>query len=329
MTIPKTETVAVPIEVRTRSRFVVPLVVLAIVVAALVIGGLSNDAFLTATNILAILRSAAITGIVALGATFITISGRFFSLALGQTAVFSAVLFAILLQVGLPFAIAALLTLAAAIVWGAAQGGIVAMGANPIITTLGAGALLAAVSGVLTNGKSIRIHDDAVAWLGNARPLGVPTQTWTFLVLIVVAVLIMRFTRFGRETLLIGANRATAASSGISVARVTVAVFSVASITAAIAGMFAAAQFEQARISEFSGLDFDVVAAVLVGGTAIQGGNGSPLRTAIGAVFIAIVQNYMVLLGVSFGVRTVVLGALVLIAVAVFHLLNRRSGGAS
>jgi simple sugar transport system permease protein/ribose transport system permease protein len=79
-------------------------------------------------------------------------------------------------------------------------------------------------------------------------------------------------------------------------------------------------------MSAFIGLDFDVVAAVLIGGTAIHGGEGSPLRTALGAIFIAMVQNYMLLLGWSFGPRTLVLGALIMLAVVVFHMARQRGG---
>jgi len=316
-------------KVQDRGRYAVPAVIAGVLLATVALGGLTNDAFLTSTNILAILRSAAITGIVALGATFITISGRFFSLALAQTAVFSSVIFALLLRAGIPFLLALLVTLLAAVALGCIQGAVVSMGANPIVTTLGAGALLAGLAGLLTDGKSIRISDAAASWIGNARPWGIPTQTLTFLLLIVVAALIMRRTRLGRATLLTGANRATAEACGIAVWRVTVAAFVLASAAAAVAGVFGAAQFEQARISEFSGLDFDVVAAVLIGGTAIQGGEGSPLRTALGAVFIAMVQNYMLLLRFPFGLRTLILGGLILLAVVAFHILRRRRGGAA
>lgn len=307
-------------------RFLVPAAISLVIVAMLVLGGFTNAAFLTESNVLAILRVAALTGIVALGATFITVAGRFFSLALAQTAVAASVAYALLLQGGLSFALALGVTLLLGVVLGSVQGVVVAAGANPIVTTLGAGALLSGFAGLATGGKSLRISDDATAWIGNALPLGVPTQTWAFLIVAVIAVVIMRYTRLGRATVLVGANRATAELAGVPIARVTVAVFVLASVTATIVGIFGAAQFEQARISAFIGLDFDVVAAVLIGGTAIHGGEGSPLRTALGAIFIAMVQNYMLLLGWSFGPRTLVLGILIMLAVVVFHIIRQRGG---
>lgn len=295
-------------------------------VALFVIGGLFNEAFLTRDNGLAILRAAALSGIAAMGATFITLSGRFFSLALGQSAVIGGISLAVLMTNGLPLALALPATLLFAALLGAIQGGIIAMGANPIITTLGASALLAGLAGLATGGKTIRVQSEAIEWIGNARFVGVPIQTWAFVASVLAAWWIINKTRFGHETVLIGANRATARASGISVPRVTMAVFMIASVTAAIVGIFAMAQFSQARASGFEGLDFDVVAAVLIGGTAIQGGRGSPVQSALGAVLIATVQNYMLLLGWSSGTRTLITGMFILAIVVAFHVFNRRKG---
>lgn len=289
-------------------------------------GGVFNPAFLTPENGLAILRAAAMSGIIAMGATFITLSGRFFSLALGQTAMFAGVFLAVLMAWGLPFGVAMALTLAALTALGALQGGIIAMGANPIITTLGAGALLAGLAGLATHGRNVPIESAVVAWIGTGRILGVPTQTWAFLAAVAVAWWVINKTRFGREAILVGANRATAAASGINVARVTILVFVIASLAAAMTGVFEAAQFSKARVMGFGTVDFDVIAAVLVGGTAIQGGRGSPLQTAAGAVFIATVQNYMLLLAWSSGVRTLITGAMILAIVVLFHIASRKKG---
>jgi simple sugar transport system permease protein/ribose transport system permease protein len=239
---------------------------------------------------------------------------------------FSGVTLAVLMSLGLPFSIAVLLTFAIATVVGAVQGVIIAMGANPIITTLGASALLAGLAGLTTNGVNIPIESELVAWIGNARLIGVPTQTWAFVVAIGIAWWVINKTRFGHETVLLGANSASTRASGISVARVTVSVFIIASISAAVVGVLAAAQFSKARVMGFDGLDFDVVAAVLIGGTAIQGGRGSPVQSALGAVVIATIQNYMLLLSWSQGVRTLVTGAFIVLIVVGFHIAGRRKG---
>lgn len=294
--------------------------------ALMAASGFYNPAFLSPQNGLVILRAAAMSGIVAMGATFITLSGRFFSLALGQSAMFSGVCLAVMMSYGIPFPIALIVTLTIAVLLGFLQGGVIAMGANPIITTLGAGALMAGLAGLVTGGKNIPIESAAVEWIGNGRIIGVPTQTAAFLFSLAVAWFVVSKTRFGRETILLGANQATAHSSGISVPRVTISVFIIATVAAAVMGIFEAAQFSKARVMGFSSVDFDVVAAVLIAGTAIQGGRGSPLQTAIGAIFIATLQNYMLLLAWPSGVRMGVTGAFILLIVVGFHIASRRKG---
>lgn len=300
------------------------LLLVACAAILIALGGWFNPAFLTPENGLVILRAAAMSGIVAMGATFITLSGRFFSLALGQSAMFAGVMLAVLMSYGAPLAVALLLTLLVVIALGALQGIIISMGANPIITTLGAGALMAGLAGLATGGKNVPIDSEVVAWIGNARILGVPTQTIFFLISVAVSWWVINKTRLGAETVLIGANRATAQASGISVARVTITVFVIAAFAAAVMGIFEAAQFNKARVMGFGSIDFDVVAAVLISGTAIQGGRGSPLQTAIGAVFIATLQNFMLLLAWSQGVRTMITGAFILLIVVGFHLAGKK-----
>ncbi|RJG47333.1 ABC transporter permease [Mesorhizobium sp. DCY119] len=317
-------TASIPHRSRTLNRFARFGLILAVLIVLAILGGMHNPAFLTTDNGLSILRAAAMSGIVALGATFITLSGRFFSLALGNTVMFTGITLAVAMSYGMPFYLALTLTFVVAIAIGAVQGAIIAMGANPIITTLGASALLAGLAGFATNGVNVAIHSDLVAWLGNARIIGVPTQTWAFVIAVAIAWWAINKTRFGHETVLLGANSASARAAGLSVARVTITVFIIASLAAAVVGVLAAAQFSKARVMGFSGLDFDIIAAVLIGGTAIQGGRGSPVQTALGAVVIATIQNYMLLLAWSSGVRTMITGALIVLIVVGFHLAGNR-----
>ena len=95
-------------------------------------------------------------------------------------------------------------------------------------------------------------------------------------------------------------------------------------IAAGIAGVFTAAQVAQAPLTQFDGLNIDVIAAVLVGGTALQGGEGSTLRSALGAVFIALLANLMLLRNAQYGTRLLVTGLVVVVATSAFHLLRTR-----
>ena len=217
-----------------------------------------------------------------------------------------------------------LATFASALLIGSIQGGVVNLGANPIVATLGASALLAGIAGMMTGAEKIETPAGPVVdWLGSGDSLGVPSQTWAFIVAVFIMTVLMRRMRLGRAILLSGANRAAASASGVRVWAVTIAVFILASVGAAIAGIFQVAQFNQATLDTFTRLDFDVVAAILVGGTAVGGGEGSPLRSALGALFIGLVDNYMLLKGWSQGTRIGVLGLFVITAALGFHLLRR------
>ena len=303
-------------------RYVAPAAVGVSVLVILVAGGLTTAEFLTVDNLLIIVRTASITGIVALGMTFVTLTGNFFSLSLEQTAAMCSIVFAECLAHDYGLWIALLLGLLTSIGIGVGQGLVVAAGLNPIVTTLGAGAALYGLAAIATHNEVVNFSTTQADYLGRGRPLGVPTQSWAFLILTVIATFVLVRTRFGRQVYLVGANREAARASGLSVGRVTVVAFTLSALGAGIAGVFTAAQITQAPLTQFNGLNFDVIAAVLVGGTALQGGEGSALRSALGAIFIAMLGNFLLLRGTTFGVRTMVTGLIVIVATSAFHLLR-------
>jgi ribose/xylose/arabinose/galactoside ABC-type transport system permease subunit len=281
--------------------------------------------FLTVDNIRAILRNAAIVGIVAVGMTPVTLSGNFVSLGITQSAMLAMVSFVAMLGAGwgvVPAVIAVILLLVAV---GMLQGAIIAAGLNPVITTLAAGAIIFGVVSELTRGGIVRAGDNAIDW-DQASVAGVPVEVLIFVLFTALVTFVMQRTVTGRETTLIGANRATAEISGISFTRVTILAFAIFSVGLALAGIINGAAFGQATAVSFPGLTVDAIAAVLVGGTAIQGGRGSPLRSAGGAVLIAIISNMMVLNDFSTGGRLAVQGGVVVVIVVLLDLL-RRSGG--
>ena len=122
-----------------------------------------------------------------------------------------------------------------------------------------------------------------------------------------------------------GANAAAAVASGIRKGFVAISVFTVSSLVAGLAGIFLAAQIGQGIVNQFNTLNIDAIAAVLVGGTAVQGGDGSMLRTTVGTLFIAVLINLMLLRGYSFGMRIFLEGVAVTVGVSAFTLLRRRS----
>jgi simple sugar transport system permease protein/ribose transport system permease protein len=134
--------------------------------------------------------------------------------------------------------------------------------------------------------------------------------------------IVLAKTRYGRETQLVGANREAARASGLRVGFTIAMAFVISAVMAGVCGIIVASQFGQGTTNQFPGFNIDVIAAVLVGGTAVQGGDGSALRTAVGALSIALLQNLMVLRDYSFGVRTLVVGAAVLVGAVIYHRLR-------
>jgi simple sugar transport system permease protein/ribose transport system permease protein len=236
----------------------------------------------------------------------------------------AAIAFAAFLGWGWPVWAAVVTVFAIAAAIGLAQGGAVALGGNPIVVTLAAGAVLFGSGAWLTDNKTVRTGTDAADWIGTARPLGITTQTWAFLIITAISAVVLTRTRFGRAVTLVGANRSAATAAGLRPRRISLCVFAVSSLGAALAGVFTAAQFGQGQLEQFEGADIDAIAAILVGGAAIQGGEGSATRTAIGAVFIAALQNLMVLRGFSFGVRVFLVGVAILISVSLFTVMRNR-----
>jgi len=289
------------------------------------VGWVTTPRFVTVDNGLIIVRSASVIGIVAVGMTFVTISGNYFSLSLGETASFSAIAFAFMISEDWGVLVAIVLTLAIALAFGVLQGIVVAAGANPIITTLGAGAALFGLAAVLTDNKTVRTGSNVADWLGRGRPFGIPNQTFAFVLLTIVAAIVLTKTPFGRRLTLVGANASAAMATGLRRGMVAVAAFAIASVGAGLAGMFTAAQVGQGITDQFPELNINAIAAVLVGGTVLSGGEGSMFRTALGAVFIAGLDNLLVIRGYSYGVRLTVTGLAVLVGVSLFTVLRRRS----
>lgn len=288
---------------------------------AFLLVGVLTPSFLSFDNALVIVRAASMTGIVAIGMSFVTLSGNLFALSAGSLGALLAVLFALAMaKAGL--AVALVVVVLAAIGAGVAQGIAVIITRNPIIATLAFGAAFRGLAAILSGNSVLRIHSAVAVWIGTARPLGVPTQSWAFVLLTGLAWLLMRRARLGRQIILTGANRATAELSGLHVERIISTAFILLCFACTMVALFTVCQFSEARANLFGGNDFDYIAAVLIGGISLRGGEGSPVQAALGAVLISLLENLMLLNGCSAGLRITVVGLLVVVTTSAFHLLG-------
>jgi ribose/xylose/arabinose/galactoside ABC-type transport system permease subunit len=296
---------------------------IAILAGVTIYGAATTTGFLTVSNVKAILTAASFVGIIAVGLTVIVLSGNLFSLALGQTAAISAMVFLWSLQWGL--AVGILLTLLLGLAIGAVQGFAVgAWGANPIIITIGAAGLMEGMAVWLSHGQSIVPPADETSWERLGQPvLGLPAPVYVFIVVTVILAVAMRRTRFGRQIYLLGENRVAARAAALPITLLTVGAFGIASFYTAGAGILIGATSANASLLLVGSYTYDAIAAALVGGNAVTGGRGSIARTAAGAIFIATISDMLLLRGYSTGGQILVRGIIVVVVVVLTNLRER------
>jgi simple sugar transport system permease protein/ribose transport system permease protein len=292
----------------------------------LVVLALTTDRFLTVENIKAILSSASIVGIMALGLTFVTLIGSLVSLAIGATAVMGAMIFLVELKLGLVPALAISMAAGAAVT--ALQGLIIgAWGANPVILTIGAGFLLTGITAKASGGVIVQPTGGGWSTL-NSTPLGVPLGVYVMVALALLFQFVLRRTVLGRRVILIGENRQAARAAGMRIPRITAIAFAIAGASFALGGAFLGA-FNKGASAQLEGtMTFDVIAAVLVGGTLISGGRGSALRTLAGAVIIATISDLLLLRAFDTGAQVLLKGVLVVLVVVATFVTSGREGSA-
>jgi len=295
------------------------------IVLLFVAGTLTTPGFASGENLAAILLSASITGIVAVSMTPMILSGHFVSIAGSASAALAAVVFIELVNLGWSVWPAGALTLAALVAIGLVQGLVVSGGLNPILTTLATATVVLGVLATVTGGVNVSFADGGPT-AGNMSVLGLQLPSYAFLAVTLLLGVFVRKTVLGRQLVLFGASRETALLSGISALKVALTAFGIFSVGVTLAGILWAAQLGVAGVATLPNLTVNSIAAVLIGGNAIHGGNGSPIRAAIGAVLVSQATNIMLLNDASNGVQQAVVGGIVLVVVVVLHIVARKSG---
>jgi len=281
--------------------------------------------FLTAANQLSILQRAAFFGIVAFAMTLVIVSGEI-DISVGSMAALSSSLIGVFVaQQGVPMIVAVLLVLVIAAVIGAFAGAMRSyFGVPTFISTLALFLALRGAAQLITNNFPLPIPADEFFYWGEGRILGIPVPAIYLVVVGVLVAIVARRTVFGRSVYAVGGNAKAAGLSGIPVKRIKILVMMVSAVAAAVTGLLQSAQLSSGNSTIAVGLEFDAIAATIIGGAALSGGKGTVIGTAIGVMFIAALLNGMVLLGVNPYAQQVVRGTVVLIAVVVNVWRTRR-----
>lgn len=300
---------------------------LAALVALCLIAALFAPNFATAGNLLDVLRQAAFTGIIACGMTLVIIAGEI-DISVGSAIAFSSALFGTLaVSLHLPLWEAALGVVAFGAMLGAGAGAVRAWFNIPsFIVTLAMFSALRGAAMLLTDAIPIPILDEEFGIWGGGSVWGVPAPALILLATFVTFSIVASRTAFGRSVYAIGGNAEAAHLSGIPVKRIRTSLFALTGGLAAISGLLMTSRLGSGNSNIGYGVEFAVITSVIVGGSSLAGGKGSMLGTLLGGLFIAVLNNGMVLWGVNSYAQDVANGVVVLLAVLVRMWLAGRSG---
>ncbi|MCA9837772.1 MAG: ABC transporter permease [Trueperaceae bacterium] len=287
---------------------------------------LNSDAFLTLANILNILRSAAFLGIVTWGMTLVITTGEI-DVSVGPAVAFSAVLLGWLAtHHGLPLFLAIIIVIVTVTLVGYLGGYIRARFNVPsFVTTLALWSIYDGMKQLLSNNQPIPVKSEAFKVWANGSILGIPNPILIAGILFLIFLYITKQTVYGRSLYAVGGNAKAAYASGINVRQIRASVFAITGLLSAITGILQVSRLGTATGQIATGLEFSSIAAVVIGGTALSGGRGLILGSLLGVLFISLIANGLVLIGVNSQAQNVVRGVLILVAVLVNVVFKRES----
>jgi len=295
------------------------LVGLVIVVLAMAV---ASPKFFSATNFLNIVRQTSVHGIMAVGMTFVILTGGI-DLSVGSMLALAGILCATLEHADWPVLPVVAVTLLLGAGMGLMNGlAITTLRVTPFVATLGTMGIARGIAHIATNSQPISSFGSGFRWIGAGTIFGMPVPVAIFLLSVVAAAVLLQRTRFGRYVYAMGGNERAARLSGIGVERYTAAVYVICGITAALAAVVLTSRLNAAESIAGIGYELDVIASVVIGGTSLSGGRGSVWGTLAGALLIGTINNGMNLLSISSYYQTVVKGAVIVAAAALDRLRN-------
>lgn len=292
--------------------------------------GLTNDYFLTYTNLNNVLRGASAPLLLAVGTTFLITTGMI-DLSLGSLLALSTMILLGFMNLGVPVPLAALLAIVASSALGGLVNGVLIARYKLffMVVTLGSMSIFRAVAQLPSEGNSVALgRRDGfgfVRWLGDGEigPVSVPVVL--SLVGLVSAALVLKYTNFGRSVMAVGGNEDAARLAGIPVERVRILTFAVNGLFVGIAAMVMSGRIQAASPNIGSGMELQVIAAVLLGGSSFMGGASTMAGTFAGVMFVAVLQNALNLMQVQVFWQGVVTGVVLIAAVGLDRLRARTS----
>lgn len=297
----------------TRELGLVILIVLLFIVASLAY----PSVFPTYDNIAAILRNLALDGVMATG-TLLLLVGGVFDLSIGAMFSMGGVVIGWMLKdMGMPLGLALIGALIMVALGGLLNGFLVAkVGVNALITTLGTMQIFRGIA-ILFGGPGIVLTNySEFINLGQSNILGLQTGVWLMIIVVILFLYLLSKTRYFRQFYYIGGNEKAAELSGINVQRMKILGFVIMAILAGLSGIAFAARLGSAVSRAGDGKELQIITAVILGGASLQGGKGTVWGALAGVIFIALINNVMIIANVSTYWQSIVIGVILIMAVA-------------
>ena len=295
------------------SPLLLPLVGLIVVSVAMAV---ASDNFFSVDNIVNVLRQQSIIGILAIGMTFVILTGGI-DLSVGAVMALCGTLGAgVMVNMGLPGGVGLLAMVVVGILFGLFNGILVAWGKMPaIIVTLATMLIARGLGLVYSGGDPVSGLPGWISWFGIGRIGGIPVPIILMVILYALAWVLLQRTSFGRHVYAIGGNETAATLSGVSTKRIKLIVFMVSGFTSAMAAIVLTGRLMSGQPGAGVAFELDAIAMVVLGGTAIAGGRGLILGTLIGAILLGIINNGLNLMGINPYLQDVIKGFIILLAI--------------
>ncbi len=303
-------------------------VVLLLLIGIFCFFSLTQPDFFSRANIENLLTGSSILFVVSIGMTFVVLTGGI-DLSVGSLLALSGIILSELFNdLGLPAPLAVLGTcLVAAFLGGAVNGVLIGrLGLSFFVVTLGTLSIYRGLVNIWSDTETTYITSSFIDGIAFGKLLGIPYPIWIMLATYLVALVVLRWTYFGRDVYAVGGNITAARLSGINVARTLIMVYAIVGLCAGIGGVIQAARLGAASPLVGEATPLDAAAAVLLGGTSFLGGVGGVTGTAVGVLFIGTLQNGLSISGVSSFWQQVVTGVILILAIAIDRLQQTPGG---
>jgi ribose transport system permease protein len=251
-------------------------------------------------------------------------------LSVGSNLAFTGVVVGLSMTNGIPIVPSIIIALIAAFLSGFLNGILIAkLNLNPFITTLGMQMFLKGAMLLAANGKSVLGLPESFNNIGQGRLIGIQYPVFILIILVIVFEIILRRSRILRTSYYVGGNENAARLSGIKVNRVKIAIYSLTGIMAGLAGVIITARFGSSSVTIGPGVELRVLAACIIGGASLNGGEGTVLGAFLGAFFMQLLSTSLNLLNVNVYVQTLATGAILILAILLDQLNEKRKSARS